>query len=163
MNMLAFCQVYVSHIWHVIENYVLCTIYKSSVGVGFGMQIMSILWYNGSLVTWTVVSLTAAKFKPLMQYFLWLASPYPILRTYSFSWFCIISACCCIILLYNRIHTEGSCANRGPLCAFENFQWCEGPCFAGALVFRGRCLPLISTRDKHKSLLIWSVPYGGLA
>jgi hypothetical protein len=46
----------------------LCT--KSSVSPGFAKQIMPvlrILCYNGSLVTWTVVSLTAAKFKPLIQ------------------------------------------------------------------------------------------------
>jgi hypothetical protein len=43
--------------------------YKSSVGPCFGKQIMPILLilcYNGSLVTWTVVSLTTAKFKPHM-------------------------------------------------------------------------------------------------
>jgi hypothetical protein len=43
------------------------TVYKSSVSSGFAKQIMSfliILYYNGSLVTWTVVSLTTAKFEP---------------------------------------------------------------------------------------------------
>jgi hypothetical protein len=32
-----------------------------------------------------------------------------------------------MILLYNRIHMEGRkpCANRGPVCTLENFQWCE--------------------------------------
>jgi hypothetical protein len=43
-------------------------IYKSSASTGFAEQIMPILLilcYNGSLVTWTVVSLTTAKFKPL--------------------------------------------------------------------------------------------------
>jgi hypothetical protein len=46
-----------------------CTIYKTSVCPGFAKQITStlcILCYNGSLVTWTVVSLTTAKFKPLI-------------------------------------------------------------------------------------------------
>jgi hypothetical protein len=40
----------------------------SSVGPGFAKQIMPILrilCYNGNLVTWTVVSLITAKFKPL--------------------------------------------------------------------------------------------------
>jgi hypothetical protein len=44
-----------------------CTIYKSSVSTGFTEQIMPILrilCYNGNLVTWTVVGLTPAKFKP---------------------------------------------------------------------------------------------------
>jgi hypothetical protein len=66
---LAFCQVYVSHIQHVIENSPFCAIYKSLVSPGFAKQIMSvarILCYNGSLVTWTVVSLTTAKCKPLI-------------------------------------------------------------------------------------------------
>jgi hypothetical protein len=46
-----------------------CTTYKSSASTGFVKQIMSILrifCYNGSLVTWTIASLTAAKFKHLI-------------------------------------------------------------------------------------------------
>jgi hypothetical protein len=46
-----------------------CTTHKSSVSIGFTEQIMPILrilCYNGSLVTWTVVGLTTAKFKPLI-------------------------------------------------------------------------------------------------
>jgi hypothetical protein len=69
LNKLHQCQVYVSHIYHVIENSCLCTIYNSSASRGFAKQIMSILCilcYNGSLVTWTVVSLTVAKFKLLI-------------------------------------------------------------------------------------------------
>jgi hypothetical protein len=72
----------------------LCTIYKFSVSTGFSEQIMPILrilCYNGRLVTWTVVSLNTAKFRRL--YFLWLASPCPIRRTCSFSWFRMTSAC----------------------------------------------------------------------
>jgi hypothetical protein len=45
--------------------------HKSSVSTGFAGQIMPILHIlccNGSLVTWTVVSLTTAKFKPLIFY-----------------------------------------------------------------------------------------------
>jgi hypothetical protein len=37
---------------------------------------------------WTAVSLTAAKFKLHCR-----ASPWPMLRTFSFSWFCMTSAC----------------------------------------------------------------------
>jgi hypothetical protein len=65
-----------------------------SVSTGFTEQIMlilRILCYNGSLVTWTDVSLSATKFKPLIFS---LASPCPVLRTCSFSWFCMTSACC---------------------------------------------------------------------
>jgi hypothetical protein len=89
---LAFCQVYISH---VIKHSFLCTVYKSSVSTGFAKQIMSILrilCYNGSMVTWTVVTFTTATFKSL--YFLCLVSPSPIPRTCSFSWFCMTSVCC---------------------------------------------------------------------
>jgi hypothetical protein len=44
-------------------------LYKSSVSPGFAKQIMPILFilcYNGSLVTWTVVSLATAKFKSII-------------------------------------------------------------------------------------------------
>jgi hypothetical protein len=66
---LTFHQVYISHILHVMKNSCFCTTHKSSVSTGFAEQIMPILHtlrYNGSLVTWTVVSLTTAKFKPLI-------------------------------------------------------------------------------------------------
>jgi hypothetical protein len=46
----------------------LLNIYKSSISTGFAKQItpiLRILCHKGSFVTWTVVSLTAAKSKPL--------------------------------------------------------------------------------------------------
>jgi hypothetical protein len=66
---LAFRQVYVSQIKRVIENSSYCSTHKSSVSTCFAeqtMPILRVLCYNGNLVTWTVVSLTTAKFKPLM-------------------------------------------------------------------------------------------------
>jgi hypothetical protein len=68
-NMLSLWQVYISHIWHVIYNFSLCTIFKSPLSPSFAKQIMSlllILCYNGSLVTWTVISLAPTKFEPLI-------------------------------------------------------------------------------------------------
>jgi hypothetical protein len=62
---------------------------------------------------------------------------------------------------YAQIIREGwkLCANRGPVCTMDNFQ-CGGEyCFVGSVILRVRCLPLIR---RHKSLLIWSVPYGEL-
>jgi hypothetical protein len=50
--------------------------------------ILSSSGYNGSLVTWTVLRLTAANLSFL--YFLCRASPCPMLRTFAFSWFCWI-------------------------------------------------------------------------
>jgi hypothetical protein len=49
---------------------------------------MPISYSNGSLVTWPVVSLTTAKFKPLT--FSMSSSPYRTLRTCSFSGVCMI-------------------------------------------------------------------------
>jgi hypothetical protein len=49
-----------------IENSSFCTTYKPSLSTDFAKQTMAILhisFYNSSLVTWTVVSLTTAKFK----------------------------------------------------------------------------------------------------
>jgi hypothetical protein len=60
----------------------------------------------------------------------------------------------CTILLYNRIYTEGwklyviPTVRRILFCMRCNFN---------------RCLPLIPKRVKRKPLLLWSVPYGGLA
>jgi hypothetical protein len=58
--------------------------HKSSVSTGFTEQIkpiLRILCYNGSLVTWTVVGLTTAKFKLLIFYELSVIVGFPL---YSF-------------------------------------------------------------------------------
>jgi hypothetical protein len=85
-------------------------------------------------------------------------------RTWSLSRFCVISDYCLNSLLNNRVRTEDwkTCANRGPVCPSVNFQWCAEPCFLGVAIIRGRCPPPIPRRDKRKSLLMWSVSYGGL-
>jgi hypothetical protein len=139
MNMLGLCQVYISHIWHVIEISSFYNIYKSSVSPGFAMQIMLILFslcYNDSLVTWTVVSLTAPKFKPYilcvrLRLVLWSEH----VRSHDFVWPLLVA---CTILLYNRIHTEGwkPYANREPVCTLDHFQWCGEPCFADTAILR---------------------------
>jgi hypothetical protein len=54
--------------------------------------------YNSSLVTWTVVCLTATKFKLL--YLLCRGRLYPMLQTFAFAWFCLTSACCGFTVLY---------------------------------------------------------------
>jgi hypothetical protein len=101
-------------------------------------HISSSFRYNGSLVTWTVVCLTAAKFKPLI---LSMSMPCPILWT---------------ILLYNRIHMEfwKPCVNRESIWALENCHWCGEPCFVGTVILLDGCLPRIPRRDLHKSLQI---------
>jgi hypothetical protein len=77
-----------------LKNSCFCITHKSSVSTGFTEQIMPILLilgFNGSLVTWTAVSLPPPSLSLL--YFLCLASPCPIPRTCLFSWFRMISAC----------------------------------------------------------------------
>jgi hypothetical protein len=143
--------------WTLLGLCQMYNIYKSFVSPGSAMQIMPILFslcYNGSLVTWTVISLTAAKFKPLI-FSVWirLVHFYEHVRSHDFVWPLLVT---CTILLRNRIHTEGwkLCANRGTVCTLKNFQWCGEPCFAGVVISRGGCLPQIPRRGKHKSSLI---------
>jgi hypothetical protein len=155
------CLLWICTYSMLLKNSSLYIIYKFSASTAFAKQTMSILQvlcYNGSLVTWTVVSLTTAKFKPL--YFLRLVSPFPMQRTYWFSWFVWILFVAWTILLYNHIHKEGwkLCANRGAVCTLENFQWCVEPYFVGAAILRLGCLTLIPRRDKRKPLLISLVP-----
>jgi hypothetical protein len=95
MNMLCLSSVHITRTACHRIFFFFCTIHKSSVSTGFARQIMPvlrILHYNGNLVTWSAVSLTTAKFKPLIN-FLRLVSPCPRQRTCSFSWFCMTSAC----------------------------------------------------------------------
>jgi hypothetical protein len=88
---LALCQVHVSHIQRVIEILPFALHTKSWVSTGFAKQIMPslrILRYNGSLITWMVVSLSTAKFKPL------------IFSVYGFALFCT-AVMCVLMILYD--------------------------------------------------------------
>jgi hypothetical protein len=92
------------------------------------MSILRILCYNGSLVTWTAVSLTTAKFKPLILSFS--GSPCPTrehVHSHDFIWLLLVA---CTILLHNRIHRENwkPCATRGPVYTLENFKYCGETC-----------------------------------
>jgi hypothetical protein len=54
------------HFAHIACYWSFCTIYKSSVSTGFAKQIMHILrilCYNGTVVTWTVVSLFPVRYE----------------------------------------------------------------------------------------------------
>jgi hypothetical protein len=139
--------------------------YEKVLCHGFARQIMPILrtlCYNGSWVTRAVVSLTTAKFKPHISYvWLRLVLYKEYVHSHDFVWLLLVA---CTILLSNRIHGEGwkPCANHGPVCTLENFQWCGVPSFVGAAILRGRCLLLVPRKGKDRSLLNWSVPYGGL-
>jgi hypothetical protein len=88
---------------------------------------LRILSYNGSLVIWTVVSLTTAEFKPLIfSVWLHLFLCREHVHSHDFAWLLLVAG---TTLLYNCIHTERwrLCASRGPVCTLENFQWCAKP------------------------------------
>jgi hypothetical protein len=94
--------------------------------------IFSSFRYNSSLVTWTVVCLTAAKFKPLTF------SVGLRFVQYSEHFHChdleLLLLVACIVLSYSHIPmTSGKpYAFLEPVCAFEKCHWWGVPCFAGA-------------------------------
>jgi hypothetical protein len=113
---LALSNVRIAHIacyW----KFLLFTIYKSSVSTGFAKQIvpiLRILCYNGSLVTWTIVSLTTAKFKPLtfsMSGFTFSYTANMFILTILYD-FCLLPAQFCYIIVY--IRKVESCVQIAP-------------------------------------------------
>jgi hypothetical protein len=62
-------------------------------------------------------------------------------------------------VMYSYIHAGGSKSytNRGPVYILEYFKWCGKPCCAGSIILIGRCLPQIPGRDRHISLLLYSL------
>jgi hypothetical protein len=102
----------------------------SSVNTGFSKQIMPILCYNGSLVTWTVVGLTTAKFKPLIFStsdftLFYTADMFILMILYDFSLF---PAQFCNIIVYVR--KVGSCMQIADRCApWKISSGAENPVF----------------------------------
>jgi hypothetical protein len=100
--------------------YVLCTIYTNPLSVQ-GLQRRSCPnscspCYNGSLVTWKVVTSTTGKFKPLIFSVSGFALSYA--ANISFSLFWMTSACC----LHNFVMLGTSCATPGPVCNLEIYH-----------------------------------------
>jgi hypothetical protein len=89
-----------------------------------------------------------------LLYFLCRASPYPVLRTFTFWWFCMTSACCLHNFLYNHTHMEvwEPCAKHELTWTLENCQWCGEPRFAGAAISVDGYLPQTPRLGKYKSL-----------
>jgi hypothetical protein len=113
---------------NVTENSSFCTTHKSSVSKDYAEQIMPVLCnlcYNGSLVTWSIVSLTTSY---IVYVWLRLVLCCEYVHPHGFVWLLLVA---CTIFLYNHMHTESwkLCANRGPVCTFENFQWYAENCF----------------------------------
>jgi hypothetical protein len=88
------------------------------------ISILRILCYNGSLVTWTVVSLTTAKFKPLIFFMFGFALSYAtntfiLMILYNF---CLFPAQFYYIIVYIW-RLNAVCKSR-TMCTLENCQWC---------------------------------------
>jgi hypothetical protein len=103
---------------HVIKYLYVCMYVQYIQGLGqsrlsiadHALLVRSCSCYNGSLVTWTVISLN-------LLYFLCQGSPCPMLRTFALSWFCMTSACClhkfCNIIIYvQKFESHVQIANR---------------------------------------------------
>jgi hypothetical protein len=128
-----------------------CTTRRSSVSSGFTEQIMPILrilCYNGSLVTWTVVRLTTAKFIPLIFFMSdfnlsYTANMFILMILYDF---CLSLAQFCYIIVYIR-KVEICVQIADSVCTLANLQWCTEPCSACVAILRGRCLLLIPRRE----------------
>jgi hypothetical protein len=101
---------------------------------------MPILRYNGSLITWTVVSLTSIMFKSCI-FHVWLPFVLYCEHVHSHD-FVLLLLVAWTILLHSCIHMKSwkSRANHRPVWTLENFQWCEEPCSAGAAILRDRSL-----------------------
>jgi hypothetical protein len=156
-NVLGFSSsVYFEHImcyWKIF----LYTTQKSYVSTDFAKQIMPflrILCYKGSLVIWTVISLTTPKFTPLIF------SISGVTLTYTANMFilmilyklCLSPTKFCYIIVHIR-KVETLCNSR------TSMHLGKFPVMRRTLFWR--CLPQISRGD-NKSLLIWSVPYAGV-
>jgi hypothetical protein len=92
------------------------------------------------------------------SYIFCLASASPLLRICSFSWFCMTSDC----FLHNSVIWSYTYGRLKTVCKFRTdvhlgkFYLVRRTLFRMRCISRGRCLPLIPKRGKHKSLLIGS-------
>jgi hypothetical protein len=112
----------------------------SYIGTGFSekiMPVLRVLWYNGSLITWTVVAFTTSKFKP------------PIFFSATANWLCLKHLCTeCLV---NNVPLL-QCNFCGSVCWSDHVIAAEplssnGRCLqihylATAVVFCGRCLAM---------------------
>jgi hypothetical protein len=75
ISLLSLCAIYILHVIKCMYIQHIQVLYQGQGQYSRSCPINSSSCYNGSLVTWTVVSLTAAKFKPLIfptQVWVWL-------------------------------------------------------------------------------------------
>jgi hypothetical protein len=112
--------------------------------------LLLILCCNGSLVSWTVVSLIAAKFKPFIFYIsgvvlFYAANKFIPVILYDF---CLLPTHFCYIIVYMR-KVETRVQTRAGV-HFGIFPMVRRTFFARVI---GVCSPKIPKRGKHKSLL----------
>jgi hypothetical protein len=146
-------------VWHssgmYIHMYVQCIqgLFQSRLGTADYALVTSSLNYNVSLVTWTVIHMTAAKFKPLIFSVLGFALSNVAKHFHDFEWLLLVA--CMILLCHNKRTEFGKPhAYLEPMCASENCQWCGEPYFAVSAISGGHILPQIPRQGKHKSLRI---------
>jgi hypothetical protein len=113
------------------------------------------LMLQNSLINWTVVSLTTtSKFKPIIFFMSGFALSYTtnmfiLMILYDF---CLLPAQFCYIIVYTG--KVESCVQIADRCAPWKISNGAENLILQIAVLRGRCLPLIPRRGKHKSLLI---------
>jgi hypothetical protein len=119
------------------------------------MPILLILCYNGSLVTWTVVSLTAVKLKPFIFYLSGLALPcaanvFFLMILYDL---CLLSA----QFYYTITYTEGwkPCANRATGVRLGIFPMVLRTLFCRRCNFK-KCLLHTPRRGKNACILTYT-------
>jgi hypothetical protein len=97
-----------------------------------------------------------------LLYFLCGGSPCPMLRTFSFWWLWMISACLLHNLLRNCKQTElESYTHISNRCVLWKIANCEENLVSHSAISTDGFLPQISRRDRHKSLYNWWELCGG--
>jgi hypothetical protein len=154
------------HVAHIACYWIFFLLHYIQVPVSpsFAKQIMPILYiscYNDSLVTWMVVYLTTAKFKPLIFSvsgftLAYAVNMFMLMNLYDICLFPTQS--CYIILCIWKVQSHVQIVDLGAPWEISSGV---GKLFCRRCSFK-MCLPLIPRQDKHKSLTIWSAPYGGL-
>jgi hypothetical protein len=127
------CLKQIRKFFHVHHIQVLCRLYKGDHAY---LTYLMLQWH---LCHWNGLSLTTAKFKPLIFTVSGVNLSYAVKMFIHLILYDICQIC--YIIVY--IRKVESCVQIADLCCTsENFQWCREPCFASAVILRGRCLPL---------------------
>jgi hypothetical protein len=114
---------HIAHYWKLFALHYSQVLCQSRLCKADHVCVLLILCYNGSIVTWTVVSLTTAKFKPLtfstsdfaLSY---TAKMFVLMILY---YLCLFSVQFCYIIVYIRnVENRMQIADRCTLCRVSN-------------------------------------------